>query len=187
MLGGRAHAVPGDRRLGAGRHGGARRRVRRTGPPGVDRAAQRPGSGRARLRRPPARRALDLGAQEGAEVESSAEAEQAALLDALDRLRLDRVRHAEALLADPREHPDLWELDGALVTLVDRMLLELDTASHVGLWEEHHRDVVDRHRASELFERLRTRRADGRTAGEPAAGQEPAPPDGETGRREEAP
>ena len=62
-----------------------------------------------------------------------------------------------------------------------------DTALHVGLWEEHRRAVVDRHRASELFERLRARRADGRTAGEPAAGQEPAPPDGETGRREEAP
>ena len=129
-----------------------------------------------------------FGALLRAEVEGSAEAEQAALHDALDRLRLDRVRHAEALLADPREHPDLWELDGALVTLVDRMLLELDTAAHVGLWEEHRRDVVDRHRASELFERLRARRADGRTTAEPAGGPEPAPPpDGGTGRREEAP
>jgi type II secretory pathway pseudopilin PulG len=128
-----------------------------------------------------------FGALLRAEVESSAEAEQAALHDALDRLRLDRVRHAEALLADPREHPDLWELDGALVTLVDLMLLELDTALHVGLWEEHRRAVVDRHRASELFERLRARRADGRTAGEPVAGQEPAPTDEGTGRREEAP
>jgi len=67
------------------------------------------------------------------------------------------------------------------------MLLELDTASHVGLWEEHRRAVVDRHRASELFERLRARRPDGRTVGEAAAGQEPAPPDGGTDRREEAP
>jgi Aromatic acid exporter family member 1 len=121
-----------------------------------------------------------FGALLRAEVESSAEAEQTALADALDRLRLHRVRHADALLADPREHPDLWELDGALVTLVDRMLLELDTAAHVGLWEEHRRDVVDRHRASELFERLRARRADGRAVGErPVAPS----PDDETGHR----
>jgi hypothetical protein len=121
-----------------------------------------------------------FGALLRAEVESSAEAEQAALADALDRLRLHRVRHADALLADPRAHPDLWELDGALVTLVDRMLLELDTAAHVGLWEEHRRDVVDRHRASELFERLRARRADRRAVGErPVAPS----PDDETGHR----
>ena len=98
------------------------------------------------------------------------------------------MRHAEALLADPREHPDLWELDGALVALVDRILLELDAAAHARLWEEHRRDVVDRHRASELFERLRARRADGRAAGEQARRPEPTPPpDGGTGRREEAP
>ena len=119
-----------------------------------------------------------FGALLRAEVEGSAEAEQAALDDALDRLRLDRVRHAEALLADPREHPDLWELDGALVTLVDRMLLELDTAAHVGLWDEHRRDVVDRHRASDLFERLRGRRTEGRAGGDqqpPAPGEEETP------------
>jgi hypothetical protein len=125
-----------------------------------------------------------FGALLRAEVRGSAEAEQAALDDALDRLRLDRVRHAEALLADPREHPDLWELDGALVTLVDRMLLELDTAAHVGLWEEHRRDVLDRHRASELFERLRARRADGRAAGERAGAPSS---DDETGREEAGP
>ena len=114
-----------------------------------------------------------FGALLRAEVEGSAEAEQAALAEALDRLRLDRVRHAGALLADPREHPDLWELDGALVTLVDRMLLELDTATHVGLWEEHRRDVEDRHRASELFERLRARRAEGRADGKKPDGTDP--------------
>jgi hypothetical protein len=135
-----------------------------------------------------------FGALLRAEVEGSAEAEQAALDDALDRLRLDRVRHADALIADPREHPDLWELDGALVTLVDRMLLELDTATHVGLWEEH-RDVVDRHRATELFERLRARRQEDRATEEPdrsRPGPSPdgpgttPPPDGDTaGRRSE--
>jgi hypothetical protein len=132
-----------------------------------------------------------------AEVEGSARAEEAELDDALDRLRLGRLRHAEALLADPREHPDLWELDGALVTLVDRMLLELDTAAHARLWEEHRRGPgsysADRHRASELFERLRTRRAERRSAeGQAPTGEAAQPPDGDPGeqrssRDEEAP
>jgi hypothetical protein len=103
-----------------------------------------------------------FGALLRAEVEGGATAEETALSDALDRLRLDRVSHAEALLADPREHPDLWELDGALVALVDRMLLELDTAAHAKLWEDHRREVLDRHRAADLFERLRSRRPDPR-------------------------
>jgi Aromatic acid exporter family member 1 len=128
-----------------------------------------------------------------AEVEGSARAEEAELDDALDRLRLGRLRHAEALLANPREHPDLWELDSALVTLVDRMLLELDGAAHARLWEEHRRDVVDRHRASELFDRLRTRRAERRTAeGQAHAGGVVPPQNGDPGeqrpsRDEEAP
>ena len=62
-----------------------------------------------------------FGALLRAETAGAATAEEAALADALDRLRLDRVRHAEVLLVDPREHPDLWEVDGALITLVDRM------------------------------------------------------------------
>src|SRR4029078_3549489 len=81
-----------------------------------------------------------FGALLRAEVEGGATAEEEALSDALDRLRLAGVNHAEALLADPREHPDLWELDGALVALVDRMLLELDTAAHAKLWEGHRAD-----------------------------------------------
>jgi hypothetical protein len=112
-----------------------------------------------------------FGALLRAEVEGGATAQEDALSDALDRLRLDRVSHAEALLADPREHPDLWELDGALVALVDRMLLELDTAAHAKLWEDHRREVLDRHRATDLFERLRARRTAPRTARQaPAAG-----------------
>jgi hypothetical protein len=133
-----------------------------------------------------------FGALLRAEVEGRAAAEEATLSDALDRLRLDRVRHAEALLANPREHPDLWELDGALVALVDRMLLELDTAVHAKLWEDHRREVLDRHRASELFDRLRTRRTDPRGApGHPPAGAATPRPDVPRGekpaREDEAP
>jgi hypothetical protein len=93
-----------------------------------------------------------------AEVEGSATAQEAAVADALDRLRLDRVRHADALLADPREHPDLWEVDIALVGLVDRMLVELDTAAHAQLWQDRRREIVDLHIASELLQRLRPQR-----------------------------
>jgi hypothetical protein len=119
-----------------------------------------------------------FGALLRAEVEGGAAAEEAALSDALDRLRLDRVSHAEYLLANPREHPDLWELDGALVALVDRMLLELDTAAHAKLWEDHRRDVLDRHRATDLFERLRSHRTDERTAGTDTPAPDGAAPDG---------
>jgi hypothetical protein len=123
-----------------------------------------------------------FGALLRAEVEGGAAAEEAALADALDRLRLDRVRHAEALLANPREHPDLWELDGALVALVDRMLLELDTAAHAKLWDDHRREVVDRHRAAELFERLRSKRADERAAERPDRAPEGTAPEERSSR-----
>jgi hypothetical protein len=100
-----------------------------------------------------------FGAMLRAEVEGNATAEEAALADALDRLRLDRVRHAEVLLADPREHPDLWELDGAVAALVDRMLLELDTAEHARQWESRRREAIARMRAANPIGRRRSRRA----------------------------
>ena len=99
-----------------------------------------------------------FGALLRAEVKGQARAQEAAVADALDRLRLDRVRYADALLADPREHPDLWEVDTAVAALVDRMLLELDTAAHAQLWQDRRRDIVDLHVATELLERLRPSR-----------------------------
>ena len=113
-----------------------------------------------------------FGALLRAEVEGEATEEETAVADALDRLRLDRVRHADALLADPREHPDLWELDGAARGLVDRMLLELDTAAHAQLWEDRRREIVDLH----------TRRA-ARPAPLPAADRAAARPDAPPARR----
>lgn len=77
-----------------------------------------------------------FGALLRAETTDAATAEEAPLADALDRLRLDRLRYAEVVLADPREHPDLWELNGALVALIDRTLLELDADAHARLWED---------------------------------------------------
>jgi hypothetical protein len=125
-----------------------------------------------------------FGALLRAEVEGSSTAEEAALTDALDRLRLDRVRHSEILLANPHEHPDLWELDGALAGLIDRMLLELDTAEHARLWENRRREAIARMRAANPIGRRRPRRrpADRELGdvhgGGPAAGRDvPAPED----------
>jgi Fusaric acid resistance protein-like len=130
-----------------------------------------------------------FGALLRAEVAGGATAEEEALGLALDRLRLDRVRHAEALIADPREHPDLWELDATLAALVDRMLLELDTAAHARLWEDRRREVVDPRRAGELIDRLRhPRRSGERSPGSTAGGGRAGPADAPgTGPRPEGP
>jgi hypothetical protein len=70
------------------------------------------------------------------EAEGSPSQQAAQLTVALDRLQQARTRWDEVLLADPREHLALWELNAALVALVDRMLLEFDTAKHMRLREE---------------------------------------------------
>ena len=177
MLGGRAQPVPLDRRLGPQRHGRAGRGLRRPGPPAW-----------AELLADLAVVVRAFGALLRAEVEGGAAAEEAAAAvrragPAPARPRLAR----RVLLANPREHPDLWELDGALVALVDRMLLELDTAAHAKLWEDHRRDVLDRHRATDLFERLRSRRGDERAAGTETPPPEGAPPEERPSREEKPP
>jgi hypothetical protein len=96
-----------------------------------------------------------FGAVLRAEVEDAATAEQADLTKTLDRLRAERERYAEVLYADPREHPDLWELTGSLLVLIDRMLLELDTTAHARLWEDRRRAALDRRGAANLVHRLR--------------------------------
>jgi hypothetical protein len=119
-----------------------------------------------------------FGAMLRAEVEGNATAEEATLADALDRLRLDRVRHADVLLADPREHPDLWELDGAVAGLVDRMLVELDTAEHARRWENRRREAVARMRAANPMARRRPRRRPGARDEDTAADRDaPVPED----------
>ena len=96
-----------------------------------------------------------FGALLRAEVQGVATAEQTALTAALDRLRADRERYAEVLYADPRENPDLWELTGSLLVLIDRMLLELDTEAHARLWQDRRHAAIDRRRAADLVHRLR--------------------------------
>jgi hypothetical protein len=49
------------------------------------------------------------------------------LASALQTLRRRRDTLESVLIGDPRIRHGLWELNAALVTTVDRMLLELDT------------------------------------------------------------
>src|SRR4051794_20030458 len=81
------------------------------------------------------------------EVEGAPSSEAAWLNAALDRLQRARTRWDEVLLADPREHPALWELNAAVVALVDRMLLAFDTAEHVRLWQDRRRQAALRRAA----------------------------------------
>jgi uncharacterized membrane protein YccC len=90
-----------------------------------------------------------------AEVEASAQREEAELASALEVLRVTRVREKDLLLADPREHPALWELNSALLVTIDRMLLELDAADP-RLRDSHRREAVRRGKASQAVDRLRT-------------------------------
>jgi hypothetical protein len=60
-------------------------------------------------------------------VDGTAEEEHAALASALETLRRRRDTLESVLIGDPRIRHGLWELNAALVTTVDRMLLELDT------------------------------------------------------------
>jgi uncharacterized protein with von Willebrand factor type A (vWA) domain len=61
-----------------------------------------------------------------AEVEPTAEAEEAAALAALDAVREARVRVTELQLVDARDDLVTWELNDAILEAVERVLAELD-------------------------------------------------------------
>jgi hypothetical protein len=100
--------------------------------------------------------------------------EEAALADALDRLRLDRLRHAHVLAADPREHPDVWELNGALVALVDGMLLDLDADADIRHQDGPSELPVER-QAAQLRKLLGVRRLTGERSSHRAADENRRP------------
>ncbi|CAM5240853.1 FUSC family protein [Streptomyces badius] len=56
----------------------------------------------------------------------SAEAAEERLAEALVRSRATRDRVADLLLEDVQEHPRQWQLHGALLAEIDRVLAELD-------------------------------------------------------------
>ncbi|MFE3517485.1 aromatic acid exporter family protein [Streptomyces sp. NPDC059166] len=85
--------------------------------------------------------------------DSGEEAEER-LADALSRSRETRDRVADLLLEDVQEHPRQWQLHGALLAEVDRILDELD----IGKRSERLAEELDRRaaQAHERHPRLRT-------------------------------
>ena len=116
-----------------------------------------------------------FGALLRAETVGAVTAEEGALADALDRLRLDRLRHADVLAADPREHPDVWELNGALVALVDGVLLDLDADADT----RHREGPQSERRAAQLRKLLSSRRLKGERTPSQAGHENPRPGAGE--------
>ena len=93
------------------------------------------------------------------EAEASPSQQASEMTVAQDRLQRARTQWDEVLLADPREHLALWELNAAVVALVDRMLLEFDTAEHMRLWEDGRREAGLRRGGGGVVWRTRTRGA----------------------------
>src|SRR3982751_3714024 len=67
------------------------------------------------------------------ELETAGEQEEEQLARALEDLHRCRLGAEELLLADPRSRHGLWELNSTVLTTADRMLTELDVATHVRL------------------------------------------------------
>src|SRR3954453_18554597 len=67
------------------------------------------------------------------EMETAGEKEEEQLAGTLEKLHKGRLLVEELLLAHPRRRHGLWELNSAVLTTVDRMLTELDVATHTRL------------------------------------------------------
>ncbi|MFD9543973.1 aromatic acid exporter family protein [Streptomyces sp. NPDC060022] len=81
-------------------------------------------------------------------IAASGEEAEERLAEALDRSRATRDRVADLLLEDVQEYPRQWQLHGALLAEVDRILDELD----IGKRTERLGEELDRHSA-EMHER----------------------------------
>jgi uncharacterized membrane protein YccC len=81
-----------------------------------------------------------------------AEVEHATSLEAL---REARARVAELLLIGPRDDPEFWTLNVAVLLTVERVLRELDVEEHVRLQERRRRTTEERRRRERTAERIR--------------------------------
>ena len=88
------------------------------------------------------------------EVDSSELPAETQLANALTTLRDDRERLNPLLLADPREQPVLWELNGSVLATVDRVLGELDVTEHASLRDKRLREAAARPRPVQAVDRL---------------------------------
>ena len=72
----------------------------------------------------------EFGALLSAETEPGGAGERQRVTGALDALRSGRALVHDLLVKDPRSSQGLWQLNSALLTAVDRMLVELDVTGH---------------------------------------------------------
>jgi uncharacterized membrane protein YccC len=73
----------------------------------------------------------------------------------LEALREARARVTELLLIGPRDDPELWALNVAVLATVERVVRELDVEEHVRLQERRRLTDEDRRRRRETAQRLR--------------------------------
>jgi hypothetical protein len=81
-----------------------------------------------------------------------AEVEHATSLEAL---REARARVAELLLIGPRDDPEFWALNVAVLATVERVLRELDVEEHVRLQERRRRAADEQRRHERTAQRIR--------------------------------
>jgi hypothetical protein len=99
----------------------------------------------------------------------------------LDGLHTERGEVQDLLLADPRSRHGLWELNSALLTTADRMLVELGPAAQSRPRTAESEAFVALSRALHAAERIRagTRRRVSLTATTPRPAQRTGEPDDE--------
>jgi uncharacterized membrane protein YccC len=73
----------------------------------------------------------------------------------LEALREARARVTELLLIGPRDDPELWTLNTAVLTTVQRVLRELDVEEHVRLQERRSRAAAELRRRERTAQRIR--------------------------------
>jgi hypothetical protein len=97
----------------------------------------------------------DFGRLLRGELEAPGEAEQQRLSEAIGALQRARGEVQDLLLTDPRSRHGLWELNSALLTTADRMLVELGPAAQARPRAGGSETFVALSRALHAAERLR--------------------------------
>jgi hypothetical protein len=97
-----------------------------------------------------------FGALVRAEVDAAGEPSTVELVEALEAVGEARARLTDLLLVDPRESPALWQLHGALLAGVERVLAELDVEERTRRRERRRREAEELRRpAGQAAERIR--------------------------------
>lgn len=90
-----------------------------------------------------------------AESETAGTPDEAALASALDTVREARVRLTELLMLNPRSDSAHWELQGTILTSVERVLREIDVEERTRQRNRRLREWQERAPAAQAVDRLR--------------------------------